>query len=314
MGFEDHVTISSGSPLAIREAMVPNDPTALTRVTYGMTPWVRWLCHLLIGAPLIFVVGLIAVTHERPLDLVFAGLVAFVIGINALTFWYLACITLLLSPAGVRVRNFGITMEAPWSDVEAVVFEGAGYGLVLNKPAQGRGAKRFALFADTQTFPGVPLLGRTQRHWQRQERWLSLDNFRWWIRHGDLLERLDSFAPQLHARQTFEAARRRPKPSEALAPDAGRSDWRGWVVLTTFCAVAFGMTALVVTMPTVGTVIAFVVCALLIFCTAAYAIVGAARSIVHHHIGRAVLCLVCGAPAIMVAYFMLSGVAAGMKH
>jgi hypothetical protein len=99
---------------------------------------------------------------------------------------------LFLTPAGLELRQLGYRLRTTWDNIQEIRLDRFCEGLVLRHPLEGGG--RLALKAGL-------LLPGWYRGWQaekvRSGLWIPLDPFAWHLRHGNLLEEMRRFAPEL---------------------------------------------------------------------------------------------------------------------
>lgn len=162
---------------------------------YHVNPWRRWLLWFVIGPFLIVFVA--AAIFLPALDarvlLTTAGLVFLVV----MPFDWIARWTRLeLSPGGVRLRQFGYTLETQWTNIAELRLRQGREGFVTKEPMTGKGPMVLASFRKL----GV---GRTtfyddeQRQLLGQRRFIPIEAFAWYLRHGKLADDISRFAPHL---------------------------------------------------------------------------------------------------------------------
>lgn len=101
---------------------------------------------------------------------------------------------LSVGPEGVELHQFGWCLTTTWENVAGVRLTVGGEGLILNRPMSGRGAARLAACGKT----GVgftPFCGPDQLQLIAERRFIPLEPFACWFRHGDLRERISRHAP-----------------------------------------------------------------------------------------------------------------------
>ena len=110
--------------------------------------------------------------------------------------WIARWTRLELSPAGVRVRQCGYTLETSWTNVVELRLGHGREGFVTKEPMTGKGPAVLAWFRGL----GV---GRTrfyddeQRVLLGQRRFIPIEAFAWYLRRGKLAADIERFAPHL---------------------------------------------------------------------------------------------------------------------
>ncbi|HJT80651.1 MAG TPA: hypothetical protein VJ719_05590 [Chthoniobacterales bacterium] len=162
---------------------------------YHVSPWRRWLLWFVIGPfLLVFVLAAIFVPAlDARVLLTTAGLVFLVV----MPFDWIARWTRLeLSPHGVRMRQFGYTLETPWTNIAEMRLRQGREGFVTKEPMTGKGA------AVLSSFRGLGV-GRTrfyddeQRELLGQRRFIPIEPFAWHLRHGKLADDIARRAPEI---------------------------------------------------------------------------------------------------------------------
>ena len=164
-------------------------------LVYHVSPWRRWLLWFVIGP--MFLVFVIAAVFVPALDarilLTTGGFVFLVV----MPFDWIARWTRLeLSPSGIRLRQFGYTLDTPWTNILELRLCQGREGLVTKEPMTGKGPAVLA------SFRGIGV-GRTrfydaeQRELLGQRRFIPIEAFAWYLRHGKLAADISRFAPHL---------------------------------------------------------------------------------------------------------------------
>ena len=99
---------------------------------------------------------------------------------------------LVLSPEGVKLYQFGYRLETAWSNVANLYDMPGAQGLVLHRPMDCRGAKVFSAFRNVGG-----LFNSEQMQLIAERRFIPIEPFAYWLKHGRLRDDLISRAPAL---------------------------------------------------------------------------------------------------------------------
>jgi hypothetical protein len=158
--------------------------------TYHLSPLRRWLLWIAMG-PILALLLALALTGDaadRPAFLATAGLVFLII----LPFHLIVGRTrLVLSEAGVRLRQAGYQLEAGWGDIEDLDLTPRRESFVTREPMAGKGAARLARFRVS------PLYDAEQQRLLAERRLIPIEAFAWHLRHGAMRADIARFAPHL---------------------------------------------------------------------------------------------------------------------
>ncbi len=163
---------------------------------YHVSPWRRWTLWYVFG-PIILalVVGSAFLPFEsgKP-GLITAGLVFLIfLPLDRMLGWT----RLELSPKGVRLKQIGYTLEAPWAEVAGIRFGRGREAFVTNTPLAGKGAKRLAALRGFGFRGGLSLYDAEQQRLLAERRLIPIEAFAWHLRRGKLRADIVRFAPHL---------------------------------------------------------------------------------------------------------------------
>jgi hypothetical protein len=99
---------------------------------------------------------------------------------------------LVVSDRGLTLRHVGWQVSTTWDAVERLELQPGNEGLYLRQALTGRGA--WALRTG-RYLPGWYTEEQDRR--AGEGRWFPLQPFAWWLRHGDLQQRIERHAPWL---------------------------------------------------------------------------------------------------------------------
>lgn len=159
---------------------------------YRLRGWRRWLMWAMFAPMLGGGLVLLALGGDGAIG----GAVLTVVAGSVLGAWeWLWRRTLLeLSADGLRLRQLGYTLEAPWSDVAGFHAAAMAQGFVLAQPIDTPGARRLAAAA-AYAGPQDPQRSR----WIGERRYIPVDAFAWHLHHGTLVAEVAARAPHLEA-------------------------------------------------------------------------------------------------------------------
>jgi hypothetical protein len=152
---------------------------------------------ILLGVWLLFVAPLsVAAWYSRDLALVWVLLLlgtimGVIFGLSG--WWYPR---LVLHPGGVRLHHIGWTLDVEWDNVSGLRPNRGSEGLILRRPLSGSGAGRLAASGKVAV-GGVPFYGPEQRQLIAERRFVPLEPFAYWFKHGDLQREITRNAPWL---------------------------------------------------------------------------------------------------------------------
>jgi hypothetical protein len=101
-----------------------------------------------------------------------------------------------LTADGVELRQLGMQLRAPWADVSLLSLRRGREGFILERPLEGRGARRLAGLKDIGLL-GAPLYDDEQRQQLREQLFIPIEAFAWHVKHGTLAEEVARRAPHV---------------------------------------------------------------------------------------------------------------------
>ena len=155
-----------------------------------------WLPTVFFGAFAVLLLVCAALSPEDPDEqraLAFTGL--FLFGCTLLMYLLLRYTRLELSERGVKLYQFGYTLESPWDNVAAFYDVKRAEGLVLHRPMECKGASVLRAFRKTGTGGAVRMYNDEQVSLLADRRFIPIEAFAYWLRHGRLREDLVRHAP-----------------------------------------------------------------------------------------------------------------------
>jgi hypothetical protein len=176
--------------------MVITDTTRTVR-TYHISPRRRWLLWYILG-PIILSLIWLAIegnsTEARSL-LIAAALV----GCIGILFQVIVVdrATLQLSSQGVRLRQTGYTLVAPWSTIVGFRLQPGREGFITREPIDGRGPGVLGCVRGVAVPPGLPMYDAEQQRLLAERRFIPIEAFAWHLHHGQMREDIVRDAPHL---------------------------------------------------------------------------------------------------------------------
>jgi hypothetical protein len=135
--------------------------------------------------------------HEWPLFVVLAVAAMLTVLIPLEIAWVSR---LVLTPEGIELLGFHgrkSSLSTPWSNIAAIRMDKKGAeGLITKEPLQGRAAEWLARFRNVM-MNGAPLYDAEKRLLLGEQRYIPIEVFAFWLRHGDLWEQIREHAPWL---------------------------------------------------------------------------------------------------------------------
>lgn len=182
------------------------------RCVYRVSPWRRAVPWLIFG-PMLVLAAALVVAGETPGERqagAWVGCILFVatVGMHAL----IAYARLELSAEGIRLRQIGMNLFAPWPEVAGWRLERGREGFVTRGPITGRGAANLAAVRGFGIY-GAPIYDEEQRAAMAERRWMPIEAFAWHARHGRLREDVAYFAPSLREMPSPETPPAGAKPA-----------------------------------------------------------------------------------------------------
>jgi hypothetical protein len=169
---------------------------------YRLRGWRRWLMWWMF-APLLVVGLLLALSADAGTGAAGAVLILVAGTMLAGWEWLWRRTTLEVSGAGLRLRQLGYTLEAPWSHQ---------FVWVLAQPLQTADARRLGFFSGLAGMhDGDPA------QWLADGRFIPIEAFGWHLRRGTLAADVSALAPHLAAAMSGAGAPALPTPPPAPA-------------------------------------------------------------------------------------------------
>jgi hypothetical protein len=123
-----------------------------------------------------------------------------------------------------------VNLSAPWSNIAGLRLERGREGIVTHHPLQGAGAVKLAALRGVG-LDYTPMYNEEQRALMAQRRWIPIEAFAWYLKHGPLREDFVHFAPEAEALDPLVA----PKP-----PETPRQRRRSLLIFSIILVVCFG--------------------------------------------------------------------------
>jgi hypothetical protein len=221
---------------------------------YRISPWRRAVLWCALGPFVALGLGLWALGPDESTRAAGAVVVAVMAVCLGGWQWLVSRTTLVLTPAGVQLRQAGMHLAASWSDVQALCLVRGREGLVLRTPLAGRGAARLAALSGIAV-GGAPLYDDEQRALMRERRFIPIEAFAWHAYHGTLATDVARLAPHVCAGATTPTAKpRAAQPMYLLAAALllvaivigawltfASANTQGWIATVVQCTVAPSM-------------------------------------------------------------------------
>jgi hypothetical protein len=173
-------------------------PEAMKRCIYHVGPWRRAIPWMVFGPMLVLAASLWVFADsvgDRSVGaLIFAILTLLVLGLHAL----ISYARLELTAEGVRLRQIGMNLAAPWIDVAGLRLDPRHEGFVTLHPIGGSGAANLAAVRDLGWYYNS-IYNEEQQAVMAERRWIPIEAFAWHLRHGRLREDLARLAPAVQS-------------------------------------------------------------------------------------------------------------------
>lgn len=170
----------------------------MKRCIYHVGPWRRAIPWMVFGPLLVLAAGLWgfadSVEDRAGGALVFAILALMVLGLHAL----ISYARLELTAEGMRLRQIGMNLAAPWTDVAGLRLDPGREGFVTFHPIGGSGAANLAAVRDFGWYFN-PIYNEEQQAVIAERRWIPIEAFAWHLRRGRLREDLTRLAPAVQS-------------------------------------------------------------------------------------------------------------------
>ena len=184
--------------LFLRGREVPRLFRRMKRCIYHVGPWRRAMPWLVFGPMLVLAAGLWvfadSVENRSAGALVFAILTLMVLGLHAL----ISYARLELTAEGVRLRQIGMNLAAPWTDVAGLRLDPGHEGFVTRRPIGGSGAANLEAVRGLGWY-FIPIYNKEQQAVMAERRWIPIEAFAWHLRRGRLREDLALLAPAVQS-------------------------------------------------------------------------------------------------------------------
>ena len=184
-------------------------PEAVKRCIYHVGPWRRAIPWMVFGPMLVLAAGLWvfadSVENRSGGALVFAILTLMVLGLHAL----ISYARLELTAEGVRLRQIGMNLAAPWTDVAGLRLDPGHEGFVTFHPIGGSGAANLAAVRGLGWY-FIPIYNKEQQAVIAERRWIPIEAFAWHLRRGRLREDLTRLAPAVQSLPPLPAPPAKP--------------------------------------------------------------------------------------------------------
>ncbi len=170
----------------------------MQRCIYHVGPWRRAIPWMVFGPMLVLTAGLWGFADSVEIRtvgaLVFTILTLLVLGMHAL----ISYARLELTAEGVRLRQIGMNLAAPWIDVAGLRLDRGHEGFVTLHPIGGSGAANLAAVRDLGWYYNS-LYNQEQQAVMAERRWIPIEAFAWHLRWGQLREDLARLAPAVQS-------------------------------------------------------------------------------------------------------------------
>lgn len=190
---------------------------------YRLRGWRRWLMWWMF-APLLAGGLLLVISGDAGAGAAGAVLMLVASAVLAGWEWIWRRTTLELTPAGVRLRQIGYTLETPWSNIAGFHAEAGHEGFVLAKPLNTADARRLAFFGSLSGQYATDQMG-----WITERCFIPIEAFGWHLRQGALAIDVAARAP--HLAPAISAVNAPAPPAPALAPAQRRRRLALWLFI-----------------------------------------------------------------------------------
>ena len=188
----------------------------MKRCIYHVGPWRRAIPWMVFGPMLVSAAGLWvfadSVENRSVGALLFAILTLVVLGLHAL----ISYARFELTAEGVRLRQFGMNLAAPWTEVAGLRLDPGHEGFVTRRPIGGSGAANLEAVRGLGWY-FIPIYNEEQQAVMADRRWIPIEAFAWHLRRGRLREDLARLAPAVQSLPSQLAP-----PANPLSPTARR--------------------------------------------------------------------------------------------
>jgi hypothetical protein len=172
---------------------------------YRLNPWRRASLWLVLG-PCVAVAFVLSIFAQDDASRLAAVVVAGVLSVCLAAWeWLVRRTTLVLSATGVQLHQLGMDLAVPWCEIEELRLVRGREGLIVRRPLASKGAQRLAALGGIGAY-GAPLYDDEQRTLIAERRWIPIEPFAWYARHGSLVADVALFAPAVPVSDAYPAA------------------------------------------------------------------------------------------------------------
>ncbi len=182
--------------------------------SFRISPLRRSILWLVLGPFLLMGIGMCFSPDSRAAGIYLASLMAVFL---ALWQWLVSFTRLEISSWGVKLRQLGWKLEAPWEEIDHLSRDKGREGFVVLRPMEGTGARRLAGVSGFGYY-GTPMYTDTQRSWMERGQWIPIEPFMYAFHKGPLRERIEESAPGLLGRDPARAGERLAALAVASGP------------------------------------------------------------------------------------------------
>lgn len=187
--------------------------------TYRVGPWRRALPWLLFGPFLLFGAGMLIMAKDAETRTIGSVLLIYLGILTLFMHFLIGRARLELSPQGVRLRQIGMNLTTPWSNVAGLRLAPGREGIITRDSMTGAGAATLSAVRGVGA-SGAALYDEEQQLAMEECRWIPIESFRWHLIHGQLRNDIRDLAPEVMDL---------PGPP-APPPPTPKERRRGWLV------------------------------------------------------------------------------------
>ena len=166
---------------------------ARKRTVYHISPLRLWLVPGILIIIAMYVLALPYLEPDAPDTGKFITYMALAfLAFAAVMYWVMRYTRLVLSADGVKLYQFGYKLETGWDNVAGLYDMPGAQGLVLHRPMDCWGAKVFGAARNVGE-----LFNEEQVHLIAERRFIPIEPFAYWFKHGRLRDDLIRRAPAL---------------------------------------------------------------------------------------------------------------------
>jgi hypothetical protein len=116
-----------------------------------------------------------------------------------LLLWVDLTAKLILTAEGIETRQVGARLQSSWANVAGLRLVPGSEGFVLREPMSGSGPQRFASASHVR-IRGAALYDDVRLQLISELRFIPIEAFAYWLKHGDLRAAIARVAPDLESR------------------------------------------------------------------------------------------------------------------